>query len=98
MSTQAFFSILVAGAAVIAFWILVRHARFGPRSLLGAGVNAVAAYALLRLAPFVVHAINATETPVRQFLAVFGFALPMFVHSFLSGGWVTRVAVGQLRR
>lgn len=98
MSTQGFFSVLAAGSAVIALWILVRHAHFGPRSLLWAGANAVAAYTLLHVAPIVVHAINATETPVRQFLAVFGFAFPMFVYGFLTGGWVTRAAMGHIRR
>lgn len=98
MSAQGFFSILAAGSAVIALWILVRYTGFGPRSLLWAGANAVAAYTLLRVAPIVVHAINASETPVRQFVAVFGFAFPMFVYGFLSGGWVTRAALGQIRR
>jgi|GraSoiStandDraft_4_1057263.scaffolds.fasta_scaffold859915_2 uncharacterized membrane protein SpoIIM required for sporulation len=98
MSAQVFFYALAAGAAGLALWILVRFAGFGPRSLVWAGVHAVLAYTLLRVAPIIVHAVNASETPTRQFVAVFGFALPMFVYAFLSGGWVTRVALGQLRR
>jgi hypothetical protein len=98
MTVQAFFFALATGAAVLALWILVRFTGFGPRSLIWAGVNAVAAYTLLRVAPSIVHAINASETPVRQFVAVFAFALPMFVYGFLSGGWVTRAALGHLRR
>lgn len=98
MSNQAFFLALAAGAAAIALWILARYAGFGPRSLVWAGLNVVAAYTLLRVAPIVVHAINASETRVMQLVAVFGFALPMFVYGFLSGGWVTRAALGHLRR
>jgi hypothetical protein len=98
MSVEAFFYVLVAGAAALALWILVRHSGFGPRSLFWAGVHAVVAYALLRLAPAVLNTIGVGDAAALRYAAVFGIALPMFVYAFLSGGWVTRAAVGQLRR
>jgi hypothetical protein len=89
---------VVAGSAAIALWILVRFTGFGPRSLFWAGVHAVVAFALLRLAPFVLGTIGASDAVAYRYAAVFGVALPLFVYGFLSGGWVTRVAMGLLRR
>lgn len=98
MSVQAFMYIVVFGAAGIAGWILARYAGFGPRSLVWAGVHAVVAYVLLRLAPVVLRTVGTDDVAAYRFVAVFGFVLPMFVYAFLSGAWVTRAAVGQLRR
>jgi hypothetical protein len=96
VSVQAFFYVLVTGAALLAMWILVRYAGFGPRSLFWAGAHAVVAYVLLRLVPVVLGTIGTGEV-VARYAAVFGVVLPMFVYGFLSGGWVTRAAVGHLR-
>ena len=97
MSSLAFSYLLAAGAAALALWILVRFAGFGPRSLFWAGVHAVVAYALLRLVPVVVGTIGTGDVVALRYVAVFGVVLPMFVYGFLSGGWVTRAAVGRLR-
>jgi hypothetical protein len=97
VSVQAYSYVLVVGAALLALWILVRYAGFGPRSLVWAGVHAVLAYALLRVVPSVLGAIGTSDVALR-YVTVFGVVLPMFVYGFLSGGWVTRAAVGQLRR
>jgi hypothetical protein len=96
VSAQAFTWALAAGSAGIALWILARWASFGPKSLVWAGVNVVAAYALLRFVPVLIGA--AGDDVALRYAAVFGLALPMFVYVFLSGGWVTRAAVGLLRR
>lgn len=98
MAVQAFVYALAAGAAAIAAWIFARYTRFGPRSLFWAAVHAVVAYCLLRLAPVLLRAIDEGDVVVYRFVAVFGVALPMFVYGFLSGAWVTRAAVGLLRR
>ena len=39
----------------------------------------------------------ALAIPGATYLQVFGVALPLLVYAFLSGGWVTRVALGMLR-
>lgn len=97
MSAVAFTWALALGSAAIALWILARYATFGPRSLLWAGVHVVLAFGLLRLVPVLVGAIGDGHLVLR-YCAVFGLVLPMFVYGFLSGGWVTRAALGQLRR
>lgn len=97
MSVQAFVYVLVTCAALLALWILVRYAGFGPRSLFWAGAHAVVAYVLLRLVPVVLGTIGTSDVVALRYAAVFGVALPMFVYGFLSGGWVTRAAVGHLR-
>ena len=98
MSVEALLYVVVAGAAAIALWILVRFTGFGPRSLFWAGAHAVLAFVLLRLAPFVLGTIGASDDIAFRYAVVFGVALPLFVYGFLSGGWVTRVAMGLLRR
>jgi hypothetical protein len=97
VSVQAFLYVVLAGAAAIAMWILARYTGFGPRSLFWAGVHAVVAYVLIRLAPFVLGRV-ATGGVAYRYAAVFGLILPMFVYALLSGGWVTRAALGSLRR
>jgi hypothetical protein len=98
VSVQVFVYVVVAAAAALAFWILARFARFGPRTLVWAGVHVVLAYVLLRLTPVFMGLIGAADDVVRTYVAVFGLVLPMFVYVFVSGGWVTRVAMGMLRR
>jgi hypothetical protein len=98
VNVQVFLYLLMAGSAAIALWILVRHAGFGPRSLFWAGVHAVVAYCLLRLVPAVLPALGSDESVAFRYVTAFGIALPMFVYGFLSGGWVTRAAMGLLRR
>jgi hypothetical protein len=98
VSVQAFLYVLLAGAAAIAMWILARFAGFGPRSLFWSGVHAVVAYVLLRLAPVFMGEMATGGGVAYRYAAVFGVALPMFVYALLSGGWVTRAALGSVRR
>jgi hypothetical protein len=98
MSPMAFTLLLVCGAASLALWIIARYTDFGPRSVRGAIVHVVAAIVLLTvLLPPVIDAVGASGVPAATYVQVFGVALPPLVYAFLSGGWVTRLALGLLR-
>ena len=97
MNSDAFLFALVAAAGVLALWILLRHAGFGPRSLFWAVVHTIVACLLLRLVPYALQSVAASGVPGVQYVQVFGVALPLFVYAFLTGGWVTRLALGLLR-
>ena len=99
MTAQAFGLVLMVGAALLAFWILYRYTEFGPKTVLWAIVNVVVACLLLRsVPPLVFDHIPESNARALPYLEIFGVALPLLVYAFLSGGWVTRIAVGHLRR
>jgi hypothetical protein len=92
---HAFVLVLTCGAALLALWILARFTSFGPRSIPVAVVHVVVAMVLLKLAlPPALDAVG--SLPAAPYVKVFGVALPLFVYAFLSGGWVTRLAIGQM--
>ncbi len=97
VSTAAFAYTLVAGAALLALWILARYSKLGPRTVGWAIGHLVVAVVLLHAisAPFAV--VEAIGVPAALWVQMFGVALPLFVYAFLSGGWVTRAAISQLR-
>jgi hypothetical protein len=98
VSAQAFTLVLVCGAASLALWIIARYTDFGPRSVVGAIVHVVAAMVLLTvLLPPAIDAVGTSGIPAATYVQVFGVALPLLVYAFLSGGWVTRAAIGLLR-
>ena len=97
VSAAAFAYTLVAGAALLALWILARYSKLGPRTVGWAIGHLVVAVVLLHLvtAPFAV--VEAIGVPAAIWVQMFGIALPLLVYAFLSGGWVTRAAISQLR-
>lgn len=98
MTAQSFGLALVAGSALLAFWILWRHAGFGPKSIVWAAVHAILAVAVLRSVPYALDRIGNSGPDTIEYIEIFAIALPALVYGFLSGGWVTRVALGALRR
>jgi hypothetical protein len=98
VNAQTFGLALIVGSALLAFWILWRHAGFGPRSILWAAAHACVACVLLRSVPYAFNRIGTDGTSTIVYIEIFGIALPTLVYGFLSGGWVTRVALGLLRR
>lgn len=98
MGIHAFVLALVCGAALLALWIIARFTSFGPRSVAWAIVHVVAACLLLRLVRFPLAAIGGSGIPAAAYVQLFGVALPLFVYAFLSGGWVSRAALGLLDR
>ena len=98
MSDEAFTLVLTVAAAALALWIMVRFTDFGPRSIIGGIVHVVVAMVMLRLVlPPALDAVGHSGLPASVYLQIFGLALPMLVYAFLSGGWVTRAAIGLLR-
>ena len=97
MSGQEFAVLLMIGAAVLALWILWRYASFGPRTIFWALAHVALACVLLRLLPLVFPAPDAAAASLRVYVEVFALALPALVYAFLSGGWLTRLAVRLLR-
>jgi hypothetical protein len=76
----------------------VRYSGFGPQTVALAIVHVVVAMVLLRLLlPVGLEAVDAAGLPAADYVKVFGVALPLFVYAFLSGGWMTRAAMGLLR-
>jgi hypothetical protein len=98
MTIHTFVLVLSLGGALLAMWILARFVDFGPRSIFWAALHVVLAIVLLRFVFYPVHAVSASKLPAARLVALFGLALPMFVYAFLSGGWMTRLAIGTLRR
>jgi hypothetical protein len=98
VSASTFSLVLMCGSALLALWIIARYTDFGPRSIVGAIVHVVAAMVLLMLVlPPALDAVGASGLPATAYVQVFGVALPLLVYTFLSGGWVTRAAISQLR-
>ena len=98
MSIHTFVIVLVCGAALLALWIIARYTNFGPDSVVGALVHVLAAFLLLTLVlPPALDAVRSSGIPAAAWVQAFGLALPLFTYVFLSGGWVTRAAIGQLR-
>jgi hypothetical protein len=98
LSASAFMLLLLVGAALLAFWIIVRYSGFGPQTIVQAIVHVIVAMVLLRLLlPVGLDAVDAAGVPAADYVKVFGVALPLFVYAFLSGGWTTRAAIGLLR-
>jgi hypothetical protein len=86
----------MVAAAVLALWILWRYAGFGPRTIFWSLAHVIVACIVLRLFPLV-FPDDPTEVSTIAYVEVFAIALPALVYAFLSGGWLTRVAVGLLR-
>jgi hypothetical protein len=97
VSGQEFAIVLMVGAAVLALWILWRYASFGPKTLFWALAHVVVACVLLRFLPLVFPDHDSAAVSVRLYVEVFALALPALVYAFLSGGWLTRIAIRQLR-
>ena len=97
MSPQFFAIALILSSALLALWIISRFAEIGPKSIGWAIIHVVAACVLLRTVPPVLERLGESDLPGIQFIEVFGMALPALVYGFVSGGWMTRLALGLLR-
>src|SRR4051812_5257348 len=97
MSVQVFVLGLVCASAALALWIIARFTSFGPRTVVWGLVHVAIAFVLLRTVSIPLDAVSSSSLPAARFINAFGVALPLFVYTFLSGGWVARIAVGLLR-
>lgn len=97
VTAQGFGVALMVGAALLALWILWRYSRFGPRTIFWSLAHVIVACVLLRLLPLAFPEADSNDVSVTPYIEVFVLALPALVYAFLSGGWLTRVAIGLLR-
>jgi hypothetical protein len=90
MGANAFVSCLMLGAAVLAFWLLVRFEGVGPRSMVGAICGWASAGALIIWLPALNSSLFASGIPQPRIVMVFGLVLPVFTYFFLTGAWFMR--------
>jgi len=96
-SAHAFTTALIVGSALLALWIQWRYARFRPTTVVWALLHVAAACILLRLLPLVLPEASGSGIALFVYVEIFALALPALVYAFLSGAWLTRLAVGMLR-
>jgi hypothetical protein len=85
MSHEAFVSVLMLGAAVIALWVVQRTARRAPTSLWAVVAHLFAGYVLTTaLLPLCVAAVPT----VGAVVAVMGIAFPPLVYFFVGCAWL----------
>ena len=95
MSIQSLLTATAVGAALLGGWAVVRFPGFGPKSLIGASVNACVALALNALAPSFVADV---AREAGAYVALFGIVLPALCYAFWAGGCLFRVAQSALAR
>jgi hypothetical protein len=96
-SAHAFTTALIVGSALLALWIQWRYARLRPTTVVSALLHVGAACVLLRLLPLVLPEASGSGIALFVYVEIFALALPALVYAFLSGAWLTRLAVGMLR-
>jgi len=97
MSIQSLLTATAVDAALLGGWAVVRFPGFGPKSLIGASVNACVALALNAVAPSFVADV-ARGAPAGPYVALFGIVLPALCYAFWAGGCLFRVAQSALAR
>ena len=97
ISSQAFAITLIVGSALLALWIQWRYSRFRPTTVLWALLHVGVACALLRLLPLALENASGSGVAAYVYVEIFALALPALVYAFLSGAWLTRLAIGMLR-
>jgi hypothetical protein len=85
------------GGAALAFWILLRFPRFGPRTLLGSGMVVLGALVLSAVVPACVAALVSTLGRAGAFAALLGLVLPTLAAIFWSTACLMRVIAEALR-
>jgi hypothetical protein len=85
------------GGAALAFWILLRFPRFGPRTLLGSGAAVLAALVLTAVVPAGVRALVSAGGRTGAFAALLGLVLPTLAAIFWSAACLMRVIAEALR-
>jgi hypothetical protein len=86
-----FVAAFMIGAGLLALWIDVRFPGLAPASLSRRLLAALAALAVLQLAPI------AVGSAAVAYATLFGLVFPAFVATFLAAAWIIR-ALGDARR
>jgi hypothetical protein len=92
-----FVALLCTGAAVLAFWLLVRFPGAGPSDLTKALLHVAVSAALLQLVVPAIHVVRDSGLPAAQYVVSFGIVLPVLTYVFLAAAWMIRAAAGRLQ-
>jgi hypothetical protein len=87
VSSASVVSLYAVGAAILAFWLVVRFPALGPQSLRSAVLVVVAVFVVQSPAMLLVGPVQATAGPPAALLAVI---LPSLVTLFWSAGCLVR--------
>jgi hypothetical protein len=84
------------GGAGLAFWVLLRFPRFGPKSILGAAAAVIAAFVVAAVVPSLLQAAVADGSRTGGFLALVGLVLPTLAAIWWSAACLLRAFCGLL--
>jgi hypothetical protein len=84
------------GGAGLAFWVLVRFPRFGPRTIIGAAAAVIGAFTIAAVVPFLLQALIAAGSRTGAFVALLGLVLPTLAAMFWSAACLLRASCGLL--
>jgi hypothetical protein len=84
------------GGASLAFWVLVRFPRFGPRTIMGATAAVIAAFTIAAVVPSLLQASIAAGSRTGGLAALVGLVLPTLAAIFWSFACLLRAFCGLL--
>jgi hypothetical protein len=90
MSVPTFLILLGVGAALIAFWLVLRFPERGPGDLRRALLHVCVALLIGWLAPSLVGALVAHGKPFAV-AAIFAIVLPVLVYMFVASAWFLKL-------
>lgn len=94
---MALVALLCSGAAVLAFWLLMRFPDKGPSDLTKALLHVGVSVVLLQILVPAIHLVGGTGMPEAQLVVSFGLVLPTLTYVFLAAAWMIRAAAGHLQ-
>ena len=94
---MVFVMFLCTGAALLAFWLLLRFPERGPHDVTKALVHVGVSVVLVQLIVPAIHVVRGTGLPAAQFVVSFGIVLPALTYVFLAAAWMIRAAAGHLQ-
>jgi hypothetical protein len=90
MERSQLISAYCVGGALLGFWLLVRFPRFGPKTLTGAAVAVVVAFAAASVVVLAVEALVSAWGPAGGLVALVGLVLPALAAIFWSAACLLR--------
>jgi hypothetical protein len=94
---MVFVAFLCTGAALLAFWLIIRFPDRGPTDLTKALLHVGVSVVLLQLVVPAIHLVGATGLPEAQLVVSFGIVLPVLTYVFLAAAWMIRNAAGNVQ-
>ena len=84
------------GGAGLAFWVLLRFPRFGPKTIVGAAVAVIGVFAVAAVVPSVLQSAVADGSRTGGFVALLGLVLPTLAAMWWSAACLLRAFCGLL--